>query len=610
MVADNDPITLTVIWNRLIAIGNEMGLTLSRTAFSDAVREAQDFGPHVYDAKGRLVAQGLCSPGHLGASLAAVRHALAAFPEETLEPGDAVIFNLPGMGTGHLLDFVVVTPAFMRDGQIVGFTASSAHQADIGGITPGSQHIPNVADLFQEGIIIPPSLLVRRGEPTEIFRMILANVRMPEVVEGDVNAQLNANQVGARGIVQLAERYGPDALSTYTEEIIRRSEEAMRASVRELPNGVYEGEDYMDDYGPGTPPIRVYVTVTIEDEDITVDFSGSSEQVPAAMNAYLSYTYAYVFYTLKCVVNPELPQNEGTCRPVHATGPAGCFFNAQHPAPSSGRAITAHRMFNAIMLAISKAVPHRAVACHSEFSNAIIGGKDPRTGRTFAFYEILSGGSGGRPTKDGVEAMFTVINAKNVPVEVYETSNPVLIERAGLVQDSAGAGKFRGGCGFRRDSRIIAPEVTFTNLSDRTKFDPYGLQGGLPGMRGATYLNPGTENEELLEPKGVYTLHEGDVISYRCAGAGGYGDPLERDIAAVARDVDREFVSIEAAARLYGVVVDPETLSVDKLGTEQMRTRMRRDQAFSAEMAPETGAAATHESVGNRAKPSTPSQGP
>jgi N-methylhydantoinase B len=577
-----DPVTLSVIWNRLIALGNEMGVALSRTAYSDAVREAQDFGPHVYDSRGRLVAQGLCSPGHLGASVVAAKHALEAFPEETLEPGDSVIFNLPGMGSGHLLDFVVVTPAFMPDGRIVGFTASTAHQADIGGITPGSQHIPEVQDLYQEGIIIPPSLLVRRGEPTDVFRMILGNVRMPEVVQGDVNAQLNANQVGARGLVELAERYGPDALDAYTEEIIRRSEAAMRSSIRTLPNGTYEGEDHMDDYGPGTPPIRVKVTVTIEDEEITVDFAGSSDQVPAAMNVYLSYAYAYVFYTVKCVANPELPQNEGTCRPVHATAPPGCFFNAQHPAPSSGRAITAHRMYNAIMLALSKAVPERAVACHSEFSNAIIGGKHPRTGRTFAFYEILTGGSGARPTKDGVEAMFTVINAKNVPVEVYETSNPVLIERAELVQDTGGAGKFRGGCGFRRDTRIMAPEVTFTNLADRTKFDPYGLRGGLPGTRGASYLNPDSDSEELLETKGVYKLSYGTIISYRCAGAGGYGDPLERDPAAVEADVEREYISIEAASHDYGVVVDPDTLQVDCQATAALREERRTNGASAA----------------------------
>lgn len=361
----------------------------------------------------------------------------------------------------------------------------------------------------------------------------------------------------------------------------------MRASVRELPNGAYEGEDYLDDYGPGTPPIRVHVTVTIGDQDITVDFTGSSEQVPAAMNVYLSYAHAYAFYTVKCVANPELPQNEGTCRPVHVQAPPGCFFNAQHPAPSSGRAITAHRMYNAIMLALSKAVPQRAVACHSEFSNAIIGGKDPRSGRTFAFYEILTGGFGARPTKDGVEAMFSVINARNVPVEVYETSNPVLIERAELVMDSGGAGKFRGGCGFRRDTRIMAPEVTFTNLADRSKFDPYGLQGGLAGSRGATYLNPGTERERLLEPKGVYTLRQGDIISYRCAGAGGYGNPVERDPGAVAQDVRRDFVSIEAASCLYGVVIDPHSLSLDGPATEQLRARLR--QASPAGMAIKAG---------------------
>ena len=574
MSVSTDPITLTVMWNRLIAIANDMSVALGRSAYSDAVREAGDFGTHVYDHKGRLVAQGLCSPGHLGASLGAVQHTLRVFSQNDLSPGDSVVFNVPSIGTGHLNDFVIVTPAFMPKGELVGFTASSAHHADIGGISAGSQSIPNVTELYQEGIIIPPSLLVRNGIPTDIYRMIMANVRLPIIVGGDVNAQLNANQVGVKELIDLAGRHGLSILHAYMDTIIAESEKAMRTAIRDIPNGQFSAEDYLDDYGPDTPPIRISVEVHVKNDEILVDFEGTSDQVPAGLNVYLGYAYAYSFFAIKCLTDPDLPQNHGSCLPVKVTAPEGSFCNAKHPAACSGRAKAATRIATTIMLAMHQAVPERTVACSSDYTNALVTGVDPGTGRLFAFYQIDAGGFGARPTKDGNEAMFSVTNAKSVPIEVYETTSPIVIERHELVRDSGGPGHYRGGCAYRRDVRVMTTEATFTNLGERYKTDPFGLEGGRPGARGNAYVNHGSEGERPLESKGIYKFRYGDVVSTQSSGAGGYGDPLKRAPEAVLWDVIRDLVSVAGAARDYGVVIDPDTQSLDIEATTRLRERL------------------------------------
>jgi N-methylhydantoinase B len=569
-----DPITLGVLWGGLQAVAEEMGLALRRTAYSEAVREGLDFSTAVFDASGRMIAQGNFSPGHLGAMPSVVGHVLDAYPPPTFQPGDAVLLNDLYMGSGHLPDCFVTSPAFF-EGQLVGFVVNCAHQVDVGGAGPGSQNVEGVREFYQEGLRILPVKFYQRGQPVpEILRLITGNVRVPDKVLGNFQAQVNANNVGARRLGELYTQYGRDTIARYTEEILTRTEAAMRAAIKEIPDGTYAFEDYLDDCGRDTAPIKVAVTVTVRGDEVTVDFTGSSPQVAAAMNSTYNYTASYSLFALKSVTDPRLPQNAGGLRPIHVTAPAGSFFNPLPPSPGGGRAIVQQRIVDAIMGALAQAVPERVVAPAAHWANPNFGGIDPRTGARFVFYDIIIGGYGARPTKDGCESLAPCFNVNNIPVEVSETSYPLLIERLEFIQDSAGAGKFRGGCGLRKDIRVLGEEVIFSGLAERQAFAPYSLFGGTTPRCGRTILNPGPQQRQL-HGKGVYALRQGDVLRFELSGAGAYGDPLERDPVAVQRDVRNGYVSLGMAERVYGVCLDPQTYDIRGPATEALRARRR-----------------------------------
>jgi N-methylhydantoinase B len=547
-----DPITLTVVWNGLLAIAEEMGSTLRRTAFSEAVREGEDFSTGVFDRNARLIAQGNFTPGHLGSMPYVVRTVLEYFPIEDLKPGDAVLLNDSFLGSGHFPDCFLVSPAFL-DGKIIGFVCTTAHHIDVGGAAPGSQKVHGVTEAFQEGVRILPIRLIREGKfDNDILRLILGNVRAPEKVQGDLRAQANANRAGVVRLETLNMQYGRDVTEAAYDAILERSEIRMRELISKMPDGVYSFDDQMDDYGPGTPPIKVAVDVTIKGDDIEVDFSRSSDQVPAALNSYINYTRAYTFFAVKVYCDALLPQNDGGMRPISAKARPGSFFNPIFPAPSGGRAALQIRIFDAINGALAKAMPHRAMGAFSHWSNPNIGGLDPETGKPFVMYDLMFGGYGGRADKDGAEALAPVMNCRNIPVEVHETYNPVRIHRLELMQDTGGAGKYRGGLGLRKDIELLAPEAVMTGLGDRHISQPYGIFGGKPGARAETLLNPDGE-AETLGSKDVTTLRQGDIVSFRLAGAGGYGPAFERDRKAIMRDIADGYVSAEAAARDYGV---------------------------------------------------------
>lgn len=567
-----DPITLAVVWNSMIATCEEMGFVLRRTAYSEAVREAQDMSTALFDREGRLVAQGVYTPGHLGAMRFALWHALRAYPAETLSAGDGILLNDIAMGAGHLPDIFSFYPVF-RDDRLVAFTGTSAHHIDVGGAAPGSQAVEGVVDTYQEGLRIIPVKHFQSERPVEqVFRFIEANVRVPVKVIGDLKAQMNANRIGGLRLVALIDKYGMETFSRCMEEMIQRSEAAMRASISRIPDGVYSFEDYLDDVGRNTDPIKVKVAVRIDRDEATVDFTGSSPQTESGINSYMNFTYAYALYSLRCLTDPTIPQNEGCFRPVRVVAPEGSFFNPRHPAPGGGRAIIANRIVDCIMGAMSKALPHHAITASSHFSNSTVGGMDPRTARPFVYYDLLMGGFGARPTKDGIDGIASGFNTGNIPVEVYEINYPVLIERQEYILDSAGAGKYRGGTGIRKDVRFLTEKVRLTNLSDRQKYSPFGLFGGSPGALGATILNPGP-NETQLHSKGVYQLVLGDVVSFRVSGAGGWGDPFEREPQAVLGDVRDGFVSVGQAREIYGVAVDSSGRMVLEQETARLRTR-------------------------------------
>jgi N-methylhydantoinase B len=571
-----DPITLGVVWGALQSIAVEIGTTVHRTAYSEQAREGQDFSVAVFDREGRMVAQGPYSPGHMGAMSFAVKNALAAHPASSLRPGDAILLNDPLLGSGHLPDFFITQPAFF-EGELVGFAVNILHHTDVGGQRPGSQGVEGIFDYFQEGLRIPPTKVWKEyAEQEGVVGIIAANTRTPEKVLGDLRAQRSALRVGEQRLSELVGRYGPATVFAVMEEIIARTEANMRAAIRAVPDGVYTFEDFLDDFGPGTDPLRVFVTVTVDGDALTVDYAGSSPQTPSGMNSYINYTRSYSYAAVKCLTDPYGPMNEGALRPVTVAAPAGSFLNPRPPAGGGPRAIICYRTFEAVIGALAPALPDRVAAAASHFANPTFGGWDRRRGRRFVAYELVLSGTGARATKDGCEAMSCAFNAANIPVEAQEANQPVVIERFELIRDSAGAGTFRGGCGIRRDMRFLADEGKLTNLSERQRFAPYGLFGGEAGALARTVINPGP-GEQVVHGKASREFAYGDVVSFQQSGAGGYGDPLARDPARVLDDVRDDYVSREAARTTYGVVLagEGDALMIDAAATARLRAERR-----------------------------------
>jgi len=571
-----DPITLGVIWGALQSIAVEIGTTVHKTAYSEQAREGQDFSVAVFDAQGRMVAQGPYSPGHMGAMSFAVKNALAAHPANTLKPGDAILLNDPLLGSGHLPDFFITQPAF-HEGALVGFAVNILHHTDVGGSRPGSQAVEGIFDYYQEGLrILPTKVWAGYEENAAVIGIIAANTRTPEKVLGDLRAQRSALRVGELRLQELAARYGRDVLATAMDEILARTEANMRAAIREFPDGVYTFEDFMDDWGPGTAPLRVAVTVTVDGDQMDIDYDGSGPQTASGMNSYINYTRSYSYAAVKCLTDPFGPMNEGALRPITISAPEGSFLNPRPPAGGGPRAIICYRTFEAVLGALARAVPERVVAAASHMANPTFGGWDRARERRFVAYELVLSGTGARATRDGCEAMAWAFNASNIPVEAQEANQPIVIERFELIGDSGGPGKFRGGSGVRRDMRFLADEGKLTNLAERQRFAPYGLFGGGAGALGRTVINPGA-GEQIIHGKASGEFAYGDVISFQQPGAGGYGDPRERDPSHVLEDVLDEYVSIDAARTRYGVVITGTGLNlrVDAEATQALRAAMR-----------------------------------
>jgi N-methylhydantoinase B len=547
-----DPITLTVIWSSLMSIAEELGITLRHTAFSEGVREGDDFATALFDRDALLIAQGNFSPGHLGSMPACAKHAVAYFPPDMLKPGDSILLNDSFMGSGHFPDTFQVMPVFV-EGRLVGFVACSAHQVDMGGAAPGSQKVHGVTEAFQEGLRILPVRLVREGRiDDDILRLVLGNVRMPDKVRGDLLAQHTANLTAAGRLEQVFRDYGTDTVERAYEIILDRSEAAMRTALAAVPAGTYSFEDHLDDYGPDTDPVKIAVDVTFDGKgEVEIDFSRSSDTVPAAINSYINYTRAYALFAIKVFCDALQPQTEGSIRPITVTAREGSFFNPSFPAPSGGRAILQIRIFDAINGAIAQALPHRAMGAFSHWSNPNIGGIHDRTGRPFVMYDVSLAGYGGRHGKDGAEALSPVMNCSNIPVEVHETHNPIRVRRLELIPDTGGAGQWRGGCALRKDIELLNSAAVLSHLGDRHVFRPYGLFGGKPGSAAETILNPDGAAEPL-HSKGMRDLVRGDVVSFRLSGAGGYGPPEARVLAAISEDIAEGYVTEEAARRDYG----------------------------------------------------------
>jgi N-methylhydantoinase B len=545
------PITLSLVWNNLVSIAEEMGSTLRRTAFSEAVREADDFSTGVFDRYGRLLSQGNFTPGHLGSMPAVVKTVSGLYPGETLQPGDAVVLNDSSLGSGHFPDFYMVSPAFV-EGAFMGWIVNIAHHVDVGGAAPGSQKVIGVTEAYQEGIRILPVKLVRAGEfDHELLRIITANVRIPSAVEGDLAAQRNANEVGVLRFRELVMSVGIAVLDAAIDQILNASEKRMRDCISTIPDGQYAYDDFLDGIGEGEAGlIPVAVDIDVQGDSLTIDFSRSGDQVAAAINAYFNFTRAHGFFAVKCLTDPTLPQNEGGLRAITVKARAGCFFNPEFPAPSGGRAAIQIRIFELINGAMAQALPDKVMAAFSHWSNPILSGIDDHSGKRFIYYDLLFGGYGARHNADGLEGTAPVINCANIPVEVHESNNPIVIHQLALIPDTGGAGAMRGGCGLAKDIELLTSSATLTLLGDRHNKAPWGMAGGGHGaLASSVLLRDGVETSLLS--KQTLEMQAGDILRLKLAGAGGYGPVSERDPLRVEADLADGFITAQGAARDY-----------------------------------------------------------
>jgi len=551
-----DPIVLEVLWNRLLSVVNEQQVALMRTAFSTVVRESQDLACGVFDTRGQMIAQSLTgTPGHINAMATGVRHFLAAYPPDSLRPGDVLLTNDPWMTAGQINDITVVTPVFKHD-RVVGLFANTCHAADIGGRILSAE----AREVYEEGLRLPIMKLFDQGRINQVLiDLVRANVRTPDETVGDLYAQTACNDVGARSLLRFMDEFGLDTIDPLADEIVSRSERAMRHAIRELPNGRYENETWSDGF---EEPIRIQVAVTIEDEDIFIDFSGSSPQSRRGINVVLNYTHAYASFAMKAAVSPEVPHNEGAFRPVHVWAPSGTILNCEEPAAVASRHLVGHLLPCVIFGALAQAMPGRLMAGGSEpIWMSVWRGRRRVTREPFTFVLFQCGGAGARAIKDGLSTTGFPSGVAGVPAEVFETLSPCVQYRRELRTDSGGAGTYRGGLGQWTEVGCLTDEPwTVSGMVDRTRFPGQGLEGGKPGALGQFQMADGTP----LHPKSLITLEPGQRVQLNGAGGGGYGDPMQRSPELVLDDVVNEYVSIEAAEREYGVAIryrgDPNRL--------------------------------------------------
>jgi len=553
---NTDPATLEVIRNAFTAISEEMNANLVRTGYSPNIKERQDCSCAVFDADGDMISQAENMPVHLGAMPFSVRAALERFPPRSLNPGDGIVLNDPFHGGAHLPDLTLVTPVY-HDDSIIAFAANRAHHADVGGSQAGSV-AANSTEIYQEGLRIPPVKLYRKGEINEdLLEMILTNVRTPDERRGDLRAQAAANETARKRVRILAEKYSRETLTGAIAEIQDYSERRMIAEIETLSNGTYTFEDVLDGDGQGTEQIAIRVTVTVSDNSILVDFEGTDPQTDGVLNAVSAVTTSATYYAIRCVTDPTIPPNEGCYRPVDINAPEETVVNAVPPAAVVGGNLeVSQRVTDVILGALADLVPDRATGAHQgTMNNITFGGTDPRTDRPYAFYETQGGGFGGRASGDGLDGVHVhMSNTMNTPAEILQTAYPLAVKRYEYRPDTGGDGEFRGGLGLRRDIEVRGHIPTFNLLAERRVSQPYGINGGSPGATGEDKLLR-DDAEVSLDAKTTLELRDGDVISVRTPGGGGYGDPSDRDPDAVRRDIRLGKISPEEAREVYGVDV-------------------------------------------------------
>ena len=564
-----DPVTLEVVKNALASVADEMALVVMRSAYSPVVRDTMDYSTALCDRDGELLAQGLTLAVQLGTFPTVMRHLREHFGDD-MEPGDVFLANDPyGFGGQHLPDLYVIQPIF-HAGVLEGYAATMAHHVDVGGIAPGSIAV-HATEIFQEGLRLPLLKLYEAGRENEtVIRIIEKNTRQPVEVIGDLRAQIAACRAGERGLVEILERYGVAESRRYLDELQVLSERLMRAELAALPDGVYAFEDFIDGFGDEPQPLRIAVELTVRGDEVWVDLEGTAPQVAAGLNCPVGMVYAGVYCALRGIATREIPNAGGYMRPIHVHAPVGTIVNPVLPAACGARGVVGYRVYDAVMGALAQAVPDRVVA-PGEGGPSLIAIGGYQDGRPFVLAEVLVGCWGARAARDGLEGVSNPLaNLSNQPVELLESELPLRVHTYGLVPDSGGPGRFRGGLAYERSYELLADEAVLTVRSDRRAHPAYGIQGGEAGAPSSNAIRS-SEGERAVAtmPMEALRLRRGDVFHHVSAGGGGSGAAFERDPALVLADVLDGKVSVEAARERYGVVVaDGE---VDERATAEAR---------------------------------------
>lgn len=572
-----------------------MAIALRRSAYSTNIKTRADFSCAFFDRQLQPVAQAFTQPVHLGSLTEFVPRVVREYGPENLEPGDAILSNHPYLGGVHLNDITLISPVYHgasrsvcpdnseRNGaknteehreqtlELFGYVANLAHHVDVGGGAPAS--IGAFREVYQEGIIIPPVKLVRRGEIVQdIFRLVLGQIRSKHETAGDFRAQIAANNTGVRRLNALLERMGAHKVALNVDELLAYTERRTRADLANLPKGTFAADGYVDNDGFTDEPVRLAAKMVIDDNGVLFDLTGSDPQRRAPVNSTYAQTYSACAYVLKSLLDPDIPVNAGFYRLVRIVAPPGTVVNCTSPSPVVGGWETQVRLSDILLKAIAPILPDSIPAgTKAMMAQVGFGAAHPRTGELYAFYETLAGGYGGRVSSDGPDAVQCHgQNTENAPIEETEVNYPVRINRYELVEDSDGAGKHRGGLGLRRDY-FFDHEASFTILSDRDRWGPHGLFGGLPGKVANYMLNPDSDTVELGS-KVTVQLKPGDVVSFRTCGGGGYGPPEDRDPQLVLRDVRDGKVSPARARKIYGVSIDTDTWTAEKADTSSQQT--------------------------------------
>jgi len=568
----HDPVRLELVKNAIGSIVDEMVLTVIRIAYSSIMRDTMDLSSAFCDRQGRMIAQGLSVALHLGSIPDAMDWVLKKYGD-TLAPGDIVVLNDPYQGGMHLPDIFMFKPVFVGQ-RLLGYAVVVAHHNDMGGRVPGSSAADST-EIFQEGLRIPVLKLYERGKVNQtLMDLIAINVRIPDVVLGDIQAQVAACGIAERGMNELAARFGVERLEQHFDELLDYTEREARRTVRSIPPGTYRFVDYLDDDGVNMDsPVKIAVAVHVEDDELTVDLEGTSPQVRGAINSTLSFAKSAVYFAVRSVMDSDAPNNAGFFRPIHVKAPLGCLVNPRPPAAVAARGISGFRLIDAMFGALAQAIPERVRAAGEGGTTSYSFGCYDAEGRFSLFREAIMGAWGGGCRREGIDGIANgAANISNAPIEMVENQAPIRVERYELVPDSGGAGQWRGGMSVLRQLRFLGERATLQLRSDRRRHSPYGLMGGRDGAVSNNLLDDG-QSWSQLPTKFTRPLAKGQAVRHTTAAAGGYGDPHRRDPELVLADVVDDKVTPEGAERDYGVVVRRAPWRVDIEATTKMRKK-------------------------------------